>query len=68
MVKVKQQLQLNLALSIKNTQYLNFDVEEPNANIFLKVDIEESEDVTVEIPKIDYERCDFCGKCADFCI
>ncbi len=64
----KTTVAVNLALSIKNTQYLDFDVEEPNANIFLKVDITESEDVTVEIPEIDYERCDFCGKCADFCV
>ncbi|RLF28188.1 MAG: (4Fe-4S)-binding protein [Thermoplasmata archaeon] len=63
----KTTVAVNLALSIDNVQYLDCDVEEPNANIFLKAEITEREDVTVEIPEINYDRCDFCGKCADFC-
>ena len=64
----KTTVAVNLALSIRDAQYLDCDVEEPNANIFLKTSIRESEDVTVEMPEIDYKRCDFCGKCADFCV
>jgi len=57
----------NLALSLGKAQLIDCDVEEPNANIFLKADISESVDVTVEIPKIDKTKCDFCGKCSEFC-
>ena len=58
----------NLALSLKEAQLIDCDVEEPNANIFLKAEITESEDVTVEIPEINKDFCDFCGKCSDFCM
>ena len=57
----------NLALSLGEAQLIDCDVEEPNANIFLKADIAESVDVTVDIPKIDKEKCNFCGKCSEFC-
>jgi len=57
----------NLALSLEETQLIDCDIEEPNANIFLKAKIEKSEDVTVEIPTIDKKLCDYCGKCSDFC-
>lgn len=57
----------NLALSIEDVQFIDCDVEEPNANIFLKIDIKNSEDVTVSYPKIDETKCDYCGKCSEFC-
>jgi len=57
----------NIALSIGNAQLLDCDVEEPNANIFLHAKIEKHEDVSVIIPKIDNEKCDYCGKCSEFC-
>jgi len=57
----------NLALNIGNAQFIDCDVEEPNANIFLKTNIDESENVTVKIPKINEEKCDYCGKCSEFC-
>ena len=57
----------NLVLSIDNAQFIDCDVEEPNANIFLKADIDSRENVTVDIPKIDEEKCDYCGKCSEFC-
>jgi MinD superfamily P-loop ATPase len=57
----------NIALSIDNVQFFDCDVEEPNANIFLKTKIQNSEDVTVSIPKILKNKCDYCGKCSDFC-
>ncbi len=52
----------NLALSIGKTQFIDCDVEEPNANIFLKAKIIEHEDVSVSIPKISKSKCDYCGK------
>ena len=58
----------NIAISIGKTQFLDCDVEEPNANIFLHTTTKEHEDVCVIIPEIDKEKCDFCGKCSEFCI
>ena len=58
----------NLALSIGKTQFIDCDVEEPNANIFLKAKIKEHEDVSVSIPEMDKEKCDYCGKCSEFCV
>jgi MinD superfamily P-loop ATPase len=57
----------NIALSIGKTQFLDCDVEEPNANIFLCAKIREHEDICVSIPEIDKEKCDYCGKCSEFC-
>ena len=57
----------NIALSIGDVQLIDCDVEEPNSNIFLKVKIDNSEDVTVSYPEIDKKKCNFCGKCSDFC-
>ena len=58
----------NLALSIEKTQFIDCDVEEPNANIFLKAKIKEHEGVSVSIPEMDKEKCDYCGKCSEFCV
>jgi MinD superfamily P-loop ATPase len=63
----KTTIATNLALSIGNVQFLDCDVEEPNANIFLKIAIKEHENVSAHIPLIDKEKCDYCGKCAEFC-
>lgn len=58
----------NLALSLGDVQLIDCDVEEPNANIFLKAEIKERENITVSIPEIDKNKCDFCGKCSEFCM
>ena len=64
----KTTIATNLALSIKkNIQFFDCDVEEPNSNIFLKTNINKSEDVIVKYPVIDKDKCDYCGKCSDFC-
>ncbi|MBN2065611.1 MAG: ATP-binding protein [Candidatus Thermoplasmatota archaeon] len=63
----KTTVSTNLALSIGKVQFLDCDVEEPNANIFLHAKLEEQEDVSVRIPEIDKEKCDYCGKCSEFC-
>jgi MinD superfamily P-loop ATPase len=57
----------NIALSIGKTQFLDCDVEEPNANIFLHAPLKEHEDISVIIPDIDKEKCDYCGNCSEFC-
>jgi len=57
----------NLALSIEDVQFFDCDVEEPNANIFLKAKIDDSENISISVPEIDKTKCDYCGKCSDFC-
>lgn len=57
----------NLALSIGNCQFLDCDVEEPNAHIFLKPQIKETRSVGIPVPKVDLEKCTYCGKCAEVC-
>lgn len=60
----------NLALALSCThqvQYLDCDVEEPNAHIFLKPHLETSEPVEIPVPKVNEERCHHCGLCADIC-
>ncbi len=48
-------------------QYLDCDVEEPNGHIFLKPDIAERRDITVEVPGVDADKCTGCGKCGQIC-
>jgi MinD superfamily P-loop ATPase len=64
----KTTIATNLALSLDNVQFIDCDVEEPNANIFLKAKISRYEDVLVNIPEIDKKKCNFCGNCSEFCV
>lgn len=64
----KTLISTSLALSIgKNVQFLDCDVEEPNAHIFLKPKTGKTEKVSVLVPEVDEEKCDYCGKCAEVC-
>ncbi|MBC7340132.1 MAG: ATP-binding protein [Firmicutes bacterium] len=60
----------NLALAIAAqhpVQFLDCDVEEPNAHLFLKPRIERTLAVEIPVPSVDRERCTYCGTCADVC-
>jgi MinD superfamily P-loop ATPase len=60
----------SLALSLKDreqVQLLDCDVEEPNAHLFLKPVITRREAVCIQIPKVDEQKCTYCGKCAEVC-
>ena len=58
----------SLALSLESDlQFLDCDVEEPNAHIFLKPVIERQEIVSIPIPRVNEQKCTFCGKCAEVC-
>ena len=57
----------SLALSVGKVHFLDCDVEEPNAYIFLKPKISRTEKVTIKIPQVDEKKCSFCGKCAEVC-
>lgn len=60
---------VNLALSLKNEslQFLDCDVEEPNAHLFLRPEINHIEAVYNLVPAIDENLCNRCGKCSQFC-
>jgi len=62
----------NLALFLsgeksQDIQFLDCDVEEPNAYIFLKPKIEKARPVSLLIPNVDQKKCNFCGECAKVC-
>ena len=63
----KTTVAVNLALSLKNIQLLDCDVEEPNAHIFLKPRIGGEKKATIPVPKIDEAKCTYCGKCREVC-
>ena len=57
-----------LALSnIKPIAFLDCDVEEPNAHIFLNPYYMVQEKVNTPIPLIDNTKCTYCKKCSDIC-
>ncbi|MHC1605660.1 MAG: P-loop NTPase [Candidatus Methanofastidiosia archaeon] len=63
----KTTIAINLALSLEKCILLDCDVEEPDANLYLKIELSKVKDVKVLNPEVDLERCTFCGKCSDFC-
>lgn len=63
----KTTVAVNLALSIKNVQILDCDVEEPNAHLFLNPHIQTRHPVFVPVPEVDREKCAYCGKCQAIC-
>ncbi len=66
----KTTVAVNLALALSRVQavqFLDCDVEGPNAQFFLKPRIEASEGVAILVPEIDEGLCDHCGLCARVC-
>ena len=63
----KTTVSTNLASVFKDAILIDADVEEPNASIFLKPVVTETEKVYVEYPVVDSNRCMLCGKCGDLC-
>jgi MinD superfamily P-loop ATPase len=58
----------SLALSLANgVQFLDCDVEEPDAHILLKPVFSQRESVSIPIPRVDEEKCTHCGRCAEVC-
>src|SRR6056297_1755393 len=58
----------NLALSLKNVQLLDADVEEPDSYIFIKPNFADNyEPVMRAEPVINEKKCTACRKCVDFC-
>ena len=63
----KTTIAVNLALSLNNVQFLDCDVEEPNAHIFLKPEIKGRSSAFIPIPEVDEAKCNTCGKCREVC-
>lgn len=79
----KTTIAVNLALSITADKresanpadplFLDCDVEEPNAALFLQPTISERRDVGQMVPEVDAdehhptEKCTYCGRCAEVC-
>jgi len=60
----------SLALSLQNrkpVQFLDCDVEEPDAHILLQPLLSHRQVVSIPIPQVDEEKCTYCGKCAEVC-
>ncbi|MFH1314319.1 MAG: ATP-binding protein [Candidatus Eisenbacteria bacterium] len=60
-------LALALRKEVDRLQFLDCDVEEPNAELLLKPVLTESKPVTVSIPEVDSGKCTGCGRCREIC-
>ncbi|MFB3925844.1 MAG: ATP-binding protein [Syntrophales bacterium] len=63
----KTTVAVGLALSLNDVQFLDCDVEEPNAHLFLHPRITETSPAFIPIPDIVEAQCDYCGKCQEVC-
>jgi len=63
----KTTIAVNLALSVQPSVYIDCDVEEPNGHILLKPTISSQKDVAKKFPKVNLNKCTFCGKCSELC-
>lgn len=50
-----------------DTALIDTDVEEPNAGVVLLVTPQTTTQVSRLVPEINYDACDYCGKCAEVC-
>lgn len=58
---------LALSLADKDPLFLDCDVEEPNAALFLNPTIQGRREVGQMIPSVNLDRCTACGRCAEVC-
>ncbi|MBN1811932.1 MAG: ATP-binding protein [Anaerolineae bacterium] len=58
---------LALSLAEERPLFLDCDVEEPNAALFLRPTIQERREVGQLVPEVDAEKCTACGRCAEVC-
>jgi len=58
----------NLARVKKNDVILlDCDVEEPNSHLFLRPQFNEKETITIPVPEVDFDKCNYCGECGKIC-
>lgn len=66
----KTTVAVSLALALSGrvpVEFVDCDVEEPNAHLFLSPRITAREPVEILVPEVDLDRCTFCGRCATAC-
>lgn len=63
----KTLVSVNLAAAAPQALYVDCDVEEPNGHLFFRPEKLESTPVNVLIPQFDWNLCNGCRKCIDFC-
>jgi MinD superfamily P-loop ATPase len=65
----KTTVAVSLALSLLPSRptFIDCDVEEPNAALFLRPTLDEREPVVQMIPQVDARLCTHCGRCAEVC-
>lgn len=66
----KTMVATSLALSLSQerpVKLLDCDVEEPNAHILLKPSLDCNQAVSIPVPRVDEDKCNYCGRCAEVC-
>jgi MinD superfamily P-loop ATPase len=60
-------LYLSQTIKTPTIQFLDCDVEEPNAAIFLKPRLRCNASVSIPVPVVDFSKCTYCGTCSEVC-
>lgn len=63
----KTLVSVNMAAVLKQSMYIDCDVEEPNGHLFFKPTGLESHPIAVRIPVVDVNKCNGCRDCVEFC-
>ncbi len=63
----KTSVAVNMALSVGNVQFIDCDVEEPNAHLLLHPKLHKVQPVYTFIPLVNEALCSHCGDCSKFC-
>jgi MinD superfamily P-loop ATPase len=63
----KTSVAVNMALSVGNGQFIDCDVDEPNAHLLLHPKLRKVQPVYTAIPLVDEALCSYCGECSKFC-
>lgn len=67
----KTTVAVGLALALRGKvgefEFIDCDVEEPNADLLMKPVFNGTRAVTLDIPRVDLSKCTGCGKCKEIC-
>jgi MinD superfamily P-loop ATPase len=63
----KTSVAVNMALSLSNVQFIDCDVEEPNAHLLLHPKLSKMQPIYTLIPLVNETLCNYCGECSKFC-